>query len=248
MNYYNEIDPTCCTWLRALIQAKLIPNGEVDERSICDINPIDLKGFTQLHFFAGIGGWARAIELADWPSDRRVVTGSCPCQPWSVANVLNGGGKGRKDDRHLWPIFFRHIKEFGIDTIFGEQVVGAISKYWLDEVFTDLESENYACGAIVLPARAFGAAHRRDRLFWVANSSGKGRKGPEPIECLSRFEKETYPIDGDTLVRARRALDGDIGNLLHCNGFSVSMERDAIKGYGNAIVPQVAAEFIKAFM
>jgi DNA (cytosine-5)-methyltransferase 1 len=43
-------------------------------------------------------------------------------------------------------------------------------------------------------------------------------------------------------------LDGDIGGLLPCDGLSVVLERAALKGYGNAIVPQVAAEVIGAYM
>jgi DNA (cytosine-5)-methyltransferase 1 len=43
-------------------------------------------------------------------------------------------------------------------------------------------------------------------------------------------------------------LDGDLRDLLHSNGVSLQVERDALKGYGNAIVPQVAAEFVVAFV
>ena len=32
--YYNEFDPMAAAWLRELIKAGLIPDGEVDERSI----------------------------------------------------------------------------------------------------------------------------------------------------------------------------------------------------------------------
>ena len=54
--YYNEIDRFAAAWLRELIKAGLLPDGEVDERSIADVSPGDLAGFTQCHFFAGIGG------------------------------------------------------------------------------------------------------------------------------------------------------------------------------------------------
>lgn len=54
--YYNEIDPFAAAWLRQLIKAGLIADGEVDERSITEIQPADLVGFDQCHFFAGIGG------------------------------------------------------------------------------------------------------------------------------------------------------------------------------------------------
>ena len=68
--YYNEIEPYAAQWLRNLIAKGLIPDGEVEPRSIVDVQPDDLRGFTQAHFFAGIGGWSHALRLAGWPDDQ----------------------------------------------------------------------------------------------------------------------------------------------------------------------------------
>ena len=57
--YYNEHDPFAAEWLRRLILFGHIAEGDVDERSIEDVNPDDLKGYDQCHFFAGIGVWSR---------------------------------------------------------------------------------------------------------------------------------------------------------------------------------------------
>jgi DNA (cytosine-5)-methyltransferase 1 len=62
--YYNEIDPFAAKWLRNLIKAGFISPGDVDERSIEDVTPNDLKKYTQCHFFAGIGVWSRALRQA----------------------------------------------------------------------------------------------------------------------------------------------------------------------------------------
>src|SRR4051812_41930250 len=97
--YYNEIDTHAAAWLRELIKAGLIADGEVDERSIADVQPGDVRGFTQCHFFAGIGGWSYALRIAGWPDERHVWTGSCPCQPFSSAGAQAGGN----DSRDLWP-------------------------------------------------------------------------------------------------------------------------------------------------
>lgn len=75
MNYYNENDPQAAAWIKQLILLGIIPYGDVDERSIEDVYPCDLRGYTQCHFFAGIGGWAYALDLARWPRDRPVWTG-----------------------------------------------------------------------------------------------------------------------------------------------------------------------------
>lgn len=128
MNYYNENDPKSAAWLRELIARGEIPTGDVDERSITNVDPTELIGYTQHHFFAGIAGWSRALRLSGWPESRPVVTGSCPCQPFSVA----GNQEGASDERHLWPAFFRIIQYLQPDVIFGEQVPNAIKLGWID--------------------------------------------------------------------------------------------------------------------
>lgn len=171
--YYNEFKPEAAAMLRQLIKDKLIADGEVDERSITEVKPEDLKGFTQCHFFAGIGGWSVALRQAGWSDDRPVWTGSCPCQPFSTA----GKQKGTKDERHLWPIWFNLIRECKPSIIFGEQVSSAISHGWLDGVYSDLEAEGYSCGSAVLPACSVNAPHKRDRLWFVANAESQQDRG-----------------------------------------------------------------------
>ena len=77
--YYNEIDPLKAEIMREAIKDGAIALGDVDERSIADVKPADLVGYTQCHFFAGGGFWSLALRQAGWPDDRPVWTGSCPC-------------------------------------------------------------------------------------------------------------------------------------------------------------------------
>lgn len=164
--YYNENNAQAAAWLRELIKAGLIALGDVDERSIEDVTADDLRGYTQQHFFAGIGGWSYALRLAGWPDDRLVWTGSCPCQPFSSA----GQADGADDPRHLWPAWFELIAECRPRTIFGEQVASVDGLAWLDLVFADLEGADYAVGPVDLCAAGVGAFHLRQRLWFVAES------------------------------------------------------------------------------
>ncbi|MFC2935982.1 DNA cytosine methyltransferase [Klebsiella michiganensis] len=164
--YYNEIDPFAAQWLRNLIAAGHIAPGEVDERSIEDVTPDDLRGFTQCHFFAGIGIWSHSLRLAGWPDDRPVWTGSCPCQPFSAA----GKGDGFADERHLWPAFFHLISERRPQHVFGEQVAAGNANVWFDLVQADLEGMGYAFGLVPFTSAGIGAPHIRERAYWVANS------------------------------------------------------------------------------
>jgi DNA (cytosine-5)-methyltransferase 1 len=165
--YYNEFDPFAAAWLRELIKAGHIADGVVDERSIEDVCPSDLRGFTQCHFFAGIGVWSYALRRAGWGDDRPVWTGSCPCQPFSSA----GAGAGFADERHLWPAFFHLIQECKPALVFGEQVASKDANAWLDLVHTDMEALGFSFGAVAFPSAGVGAPHIRDRTYWVANAN-----------------------------------------------------------------------------
>ena len=178
--YYNELDPFCAAWLRNLIAAGHIAPGDVDERSIVDVRPDDLAGYTQAHFFAGIGGWSYALRLAGWPDDRPIWTGSCPCQPFSSA----GKGDGAADSRHLWPAWARLIRECRPGTVFGEQVSGRDGLAWLDLVHADLEARDYAVGAVTLPAASVGAPHGRHRIYFVADAEHAERGKIAQRSCV----------------------------------------------------------------
>lgn len=164
MNYYNEFDTDAADWLENLILAGEIPFGVVDRRDIREVAGADLAGFTQCHFFAGIGGWSLALRLAQWPETQPVWTGSCPCQPFSAA----GKQKGTSDERHMWPDFWRLIAECSPAIVFGEQVASADGRQWLGGVRLDPESVGYQLGAADLCAAGIGAPHIRQRLFFGA--------------------------------------------------------------------------------
>lgn len=171
--YYNENDLYAAEWLKNLIEAGYLPEGDIDTRNIQDISVDDLIGYNQHHFFAGIGGWALALWLAGWPENKPVWTGSPPCQPFSTA----GKKKGISDERHLWPVWFELIKYFRPNVIFGEQVARKTGLQWLDIVCNDLENTNYSVGAFNLCAPSVGAPHQRQRLYFVGENADGLRWG-----------------------------------------------------------------------
>lgn len=261
VNYYNEFDRKSAAWLRELIECGEIPDGRVDERSICDVQPADLEGFTQCHFFAGIGGWSLALKLAGWPANRKVWTGSCPCQPFSTA----GQGLGEADPRHLWPVFRNLIGECRAPIVFGEQVASAAGLQWLGGVCADMEAAGYAFGSSDLCAASVGAPHIRQRLYWVADSEGERRNGGSGMlgpNWRTVAETSSRMGNSNNTESAGGASQWCSYELIPCrDGKSRRIESGSfpladgvpgrvglLRGYGNAIVPQVAAEFIKAFV
>ena len=171
--FYNEIEPYLCAWLNNQIAVGIIPPGRVDERDIRELDPDDLASFRQVHLFAGVGGWAYAARLAGWPDDVELWSASCPCQPFSLA----GKRAGTDDPRHLWPDVFRLVRARRPAVLVGEQVAAAAGQHWLDRVLADLESLGYACRAIIVPACAVNAPHRRDRLWFVAHTDDARSQG-----------------------------------------------------------------------
>lgn len=113
------------------------------------------------------------------------LCGGYPCQPFSVA----GKRRGQNDDRHLWPEYFRLIREIRPSWVIGENVAGHINM-GLDDVLSDLESEGYTWEAFVIPACALGAHHRRDRIWIVANAYELGRGNTEIGKCRSKSKAE----------------------------------------------------------
>lgn len=191
--FYNEWDSYAADWLRNLCAAGHIAPGVVDSRSIRDVRPVDLDGYTRVHFFAGIGGWDLALQLAGWPDDVPVWTGSCPCQPFSAA----GKRGGFDDDRHLWPEFFRLIGECRPGFVMGEQVASRDGLAWLDLVHTDLEGAGYAIWAADLCAAGVGAPHIRQRLWWVGVADAEEQSSGRPGDSRSKSEARCgRPIAG----------------------------------------------------
>ncbi|HHL3368958.1 TPA: DNA cytosine methyltransferase [Klebsiella pneumoniae] len=258
--YYNEIDPFAAQWLRNLIAAGHIAPGEVDERSIEDVTPDDLRGFTQCHFFAGIGGWSYALRLAGWPDNRPIWTGSCPCQPFSST----GKGAGFGDDRHLWPAFGWLIKQCRPQRIAGEQVAGGRADPWFDLVQNDVERMGYAFGLAPFPAAGVGSPNERERAYlvadanlqyestarneartaepvrsgeiiWLANSARERRDGADPL--LQRKEPGRYSQSLPEITGSRSTDGLGNSNVTRLEGYG---RNDSAAGWEGATGPAAA--------
>jgi len=215
-HYYNDNAAHSVKWLHHLMNENLIEEGIIDERSITDVRPGDVAGFTQCHWFAGIAGWSYALQLAGWPPDIPVWTASLPCQPFSVV----GRKKGFIDERHLWPVFRNLVEECRPGVVFGEQVGASGGRDWFAAVQHEMAEMGYASAAVIVPACSVGAPHIRQRLFWVAyayvGTEGLERGGGGKT-CTGRAEES----------RAGSRRRGKNGGVVHSGGIA---GRDAPTG------------------
>lgn len=238
--YYNEVDPYCCLWLENLMNKGLIPKGDVDDRDIRDVKPSEVVGYDHCHFFAGIGGWAKAYKDQKY-EEPKMWTGSCPCQPFSTA----GSGDGFTDERHLWPYWFHLISQCLPTTIFGEQVAGKAGLSWFKLLQSDMASLGYSSVAIDLPAGGFGANHKRSRIYWVSENSSNTKRNEQPREeqrsgktrRMGRFiEPFPWNTTWQSALRRIRVMDDGVS-------YGVA-STDASR---NAICPHVGKAFIESY-
>lgn len=218
-HYYNENDPKVSKWLKELVEKGFLPYGDVDTRSILDVDAVDLRPYQQCHFFAGIGGWSLALQLAQWPEERLVWTASLPCQPFSGA----GRKKREQDERHLWPKFYEIVQQLHPPTIFGEQVSSKAALPWWDNVQSDLENADYAATAFDLCAAGVGAPHLRQRLYWVADSNlhehNQSQSGSLRKKYHSKKWRKSLRYTGRTTIPYTSDSEGESQPVSETQGF-----------------------------
>ena len=145
-------------------------------------------GLSKPVLFCDIEPWSRKVLAKHWPHvpiaedvkelandpnglvpDCDILTAGYPCQPFSVA----GKQRGTEDDRHIWPFISQIIAQKRpawcvLENVYGHVALG------LDEVLAELEAQNYATRAFIVPACAVEAPHRRDRLWIIAHTNSHG--------------------------------------------------------------------------
>jgi DNA (cytosine-5)-methyltransferase 1 len=176
-----------------------------------------------------------------------LLTGGFPCQPFSCA----GKRRGKEDDRYLWPEMLRVVSEAKPDWVIGENVGGFVNM-GLDECISDLEHQGYEVQPFIIPACAVNAPHRRDRVWIVGHATGSakreigsvregqsanGDRGDQCAQssCISNWSEPWLKV-ATCLCRVDDGIPRQVDRV------------NRLKALGNAIVPQVAYEIMKAII
>lgn len=201
---------------------------------------LEMAGFS-CKWQVEIDPFCRSVLAKHWPDVKRyedvrsfsptrehkvdLICGGYPCQPFSIAGKRQGG----EDERHLWPEFLRVIRILRPRYALLENVTGHLS-LGFGRVLGDLAESGYDAEWDCFPAAAFGAHHKRDRVFILAYpNSPRCKKQWRPFsdeEKYSAAERES-----------RWPPEPDVGRVAH----GVPNRVDRIRGLGNAVVPQVVA-------
>ena len=188
--------------------------GEFETVAFCDYEPfcqkVLRKHWEEVPIYGDIKELTYEKLRADGIDKIDIITGGYPCQPFSVA----GNKKGEQDPRHLWPEYFRLVKECRPTWVIGENVGGHI-KLGLDTVLKDLESEGYSTRTFSISAASIGANHKRERVWIVAysecnaNLREKSRVNGEEKEMESKH-RENDSASGE-FIRASTVRKSDNG-------------------------------------
>ena len=192
------------------------------------------------------------IKTFHYDKPVQLISGGFPCQPYSQA----GERRGKEDDRHLWGEYFRIIQSVRSRWVVGENVSGIINME-LDQVLSDLESENYSCQSLVIPACAVNAPHRRDRVWIIARRNAMGNNVAHANKERIQGRKETGNLESKGTQRNQFSLrcsqrrigknwsiEPELGRV--ANGIPSRVDR--IKSLGNAVVPQIVEIIGRAIM
>lgn len=176
-----------------------------------------------------------------------LLTGGFPCQPYSVT----GKRKGKNDDRALWPEMLRVIKEANPRWIIGENVIG-FNNLELDKALSDLDSCGYEIKVLDIPACAVEAMHERRRIWIIANNEGElwetsaiqsKELGASPSTSYQKEDEfQFYHCGANHFIF--QTEDKDIFCRKN-DGIPPTMDKDRLKGLGNAIVPQVVVPIMQ---
>ena len=196
-----------------------------------------------------VNPFARKVLEKHWPEVRRhddirtfeptpvdVLCGGFPCQDISSVGHRAGINEGTRSG--LWSEYVRIIRTIRPRVVVVENVAALLVR-GMDRVCGDLAASGYDAEWECLPAGAFGAPHKRDRVFICAYPAGSGLQGCLQAKPFNRKAGEGWNCEPTRILSRDWYYRSNVHRHYGMDdGIPDRVER--IRGYGNAVVPQVA--------
>lgn len=204
--------------------------------AFCEIDPFCRKVLTKHWPTVPIFEDVRKLKGED-VGDATVICGGFPCQDISKA----GNGAGLEGARSgLWTEMLRLIDEIRPVWVIAENVC-ALRVNGLARVLQDLWTVGYDAEWHVIPACGVGAAHRRERVWIIANPNRGGRETPWLTEGVAEMaRRESH----QQLQTAEPSSVAGWAGRVSCPGMGrivddVPDRVDRLAALGNTVVPQI---------
>lgn len=157
-----------------------------------------------------------------------ILTGGFPCQPFSTAKH---GKKSRVDD------FSASANRLTNEASPRYAIFENVQRAVMENLAAQLRHSGFGAMVRGYCAEEFGAWHKRNRWFVIAYPHDKG-------EFQGKFDAKMAIVQGvENHIWRRPHYPGAIRDA---NGIPNRMDR--LRSLGNAIVPQVAAEIMRAIV
>jgi len=163
-----------------------------------------------------------------------LVCGGFPCEDISLASGMGVGIVGERSG--LWSEFARILGEVRPRFALIENVP-ALRSRGLALVLQDLRALGFDAEWHCIPASAFGAPHRRDRIFIVAYPEGAFRQAILNGEAVAHVDGK--PLVRTAISRGKRhawAIEPGMVRMV----YGVPNRVDRVAALGRAVVPQIA--------
>lgn len=166
-----------------------------------------------------------------------VIVGGFPCQDISPAGTREGIDGAQSG---LWREFIRVVDELPPRCCLVVENSADLLVRGMDRVLGDLAARGFDAEWECLPAFAFGAPHRRDRVFIVAYPERRGLQGRifQRAEPPAEFAAARYRGRFGHQHGAAWEPEPDVALL--DDGLPLNVVAASIHAVGNAIVPQIA--------
>lgn len=165
-----------------------------------------------------------------------VICGGFPCQDISPAGARRGIDGPQSG---LWVDYIRVVRDLRPRYVIVENSADLLVR-GMGRVLGDLAASGYNAEWECLPAFAFGAPHRRDRVFIVAYperrrlQGGVFQRAEPPTEFSAPRYRGRFGHQHGTPWEPEPPLD------LLADGLSRQLLGQSIHALGNAVIPQIA--------